>query len=204
MKFQFFLACCFISSSLFAQRTIVGRVINENNEPWLGTFVSPRLFPEEGEAVHVDINGSFSLKVPNDCRTIYFCYEWSIEVPLDNSDTLNIIFVWAIGGEVEGSQAPTPRQFPVQVRGKVNAGEASKTATVQIKGTETIVGVDAEGQFSMLVPPGHDVLVFSAENHYKTEVRLGEMQSVYVSMILRATSEPTAKKRWWQIFKRKN
>lgn len=205
MKSQLFLACCFISSSLFAQRTIVGRVVDVNNEPLAGIWVSHQYRPNNDEVFFADLyDGSYALEVPEDCRKLYFSYEWTCEVPLDDSDTVNVIFVYGFNSKLEGSQQASSRQYAVQVSGKLKAGKTGKiseTATVQIKNTETIVKVDAEGKFSLLVPPGHDVLVCSDENHYKTEIRLGEMRSVYIPLRLYPNE---LKRRWWQIFKRKN
>ncbi|MCB0533945.1 MAG: hypothetical protein H6574_09160 [Lewinellaceae bacterium] len=203
MKLHLFLACCFIGSSLLAQRTIVGRVVDQDNEPLLGTWVSYLKAPQNHEVVWVKIDGNYALEVPEDCRNLYVSYEWTAEVPLGDSDTTNVIFIDGYNGKLKENIPASSRQYAVQVSGKIAGVEKSKTATVQIKGTETVVQADAEGRFSLLVPPGQDILVFAAENYYKTEIHLGEMSSVYVAMRLYLKQEKK-KKRWWQIFKRKN
>lgn len=203
MKFHLVLACCFIGSSLFAQRTIVGRVVNENNEILIGTWVSHRQWLDNNKFVFVDIDdGSYALNVPEDCRSLYVSYEWTSEVPLGDSDTVNVIFIYGYNSKLKENIPASSRQYVVQVSGKIEGVKKSKTATVQIKGTETVVKADAEGRFTLLVPPGQDVLVFAAENYYETEIRLSETSSVYVAM--RLYPKQQAKKRWWQIFKRRN
>jgi len=204
LKLYFFLACCFIGSSLLGQRTITGRVVDENNEPLIGTWVSSRHSPNTGEVVFVDLNdGSYTLEAPDSLQNLYVSYEWTFEVPLGSSDTVNIIFVYGFNVKLKEGQPASSRPYAVHVSGKVEAGKVSETATVQIKNTETVVKVDAKGRFSLLVPPGHDVLLFSAKNHEATEIRLGEMRSVYIPLRL-FPKQLKKKKRWWQIFKLKN
>ncbi len=200
MNFQLLLICCFIGSSLFAQRMISGQVMNENNEPLIGTWVSHQQFPKNDEVVFVEMDGSYSLEVGKDCQMLYVSYEWTLEVPLGDLDTANVIFVYGFAGRLKRKQPTSSRQFAIHASGKVEVGKMAKTATVQIKGTDRMTQVDEEGHFSLLVPPGHDVLVFSAENHIKTEIRLGEVRTVYVPIRL----YPQKKRRWWQIFRRKN
>ncbi len=187
--------------SLIAQRTITGLVLDEKGEPMPGAWASHREYPTNDEVAWVSLEGTYSLTVPEDCEKLYYSFEWLFEAPLGESDTLNVVLVYGYYDELKQADKPCQREYPIRVSGAAKLEDKQVKCTVQVKNTGVSVETDARGNFSLIVPPMQDVLVFSADRHVTAEIRLAEMQPVYIPMRMHLKMEK--KRKWWQIFKRR-
>lgn len=164
----------------------------------IGTWIADQ-YPSERGSVFIEFDGSYSLEVPEDCQSVVVCYEYDFDVPLGKSDTLNVIHAYAWFGKLEGKPNRPDRPHSTQVKGQASGLSENEKGKVTVKGTDFSVELDEKGFFSMEVPPGNDILVFSAEGHHETEVLLGDQKAVFISLNFYPVKK---RKRWWQLFRR--
>ncbi len=174
------------AGNVWGQRTITGIVTDEQNQPFCATvFADKAQFKDIN--TQCSLNGTYALFVPPGHEALYFLGESIVEVPLGASDTLNIIYAMPLIQEAPAPVGATPsaRAHPVRVSGTVvNGNNDPLRASIRVSGTDTSVQTDKNGHFSLLVPPGGDVLTFSADQYAARELILGDAPAVYVPMTL--------------------
>lgn len=90
-KYLFILALvCGMTSLVSAQRTITGNVTDAKNEPLIGASV---VIKGTTKGAVTDLDGKFSLEVPNDAKTLVFSFTGftTQEIPLSTSNVVNVL-----------------------------------------------------------------------------------------------------------------
>lgn len=101
-------------------------------------------------------------------------------------ETSKVPAVTTLRAKVDGLTTPTDRVADVVVKGKVvdtEKGEPIPGASVVLKGTTKGTTTDANGAYSLAVPNGNAVLVFSFVGYERQEITVGNRSEVDVSLV---------------------
>ncbi|HET9430918.1 MAG TPA: carboxypeptidase-like regulatory domain-containing protein, partial [Chitinophagaceae bacterium] len=87
-KYLLLITCLFAVLSLLAQRTVSGKVTDENGNPIANASVTVK---ETGGGVSTDASGNFSLRLDPKARTLVFSYigKASEEIVIGNQSVFN-------------------------------------------------------------------------------------------------------------------
>ena len=168
------------------QRLLTGMVTNVNNEVLPGVHIYYQQTPKNGPVFYpstrTDAEGRYAIAVPPDCQEISIRFEGA--VPLGESDVLNLMITYPYDQPPDKAR-PSSRRDTITVTGRVaDTSDRPLLATIQMEGGGTGVRTDKNGRFSMLVPPGQDVLTITCANYKTRDIILGDMPSVYVPLKL--------------------
>lgn len=184
------------ASILWAQRTVAGRVFDNQGMP-LSEVTVYAVGSHAGTVT--DEEGRYSLEIPAESTVLKFAYDsgWSSpEAPLDRMDVLNVIMVPYIPfSEDEMVIDPTGLDHPVVIRGKVFDEHKTplRGARVSLSEAEgTIVSItDAEGNYKLEIPAGTNVVRVSYGQHWSA-AKIVLVESSYMDVFL--PSRQTLKK----------
>ena len=168
------------------QRLLTGTVTNVNNEVLPEVHIYYQKVPKNGPVFYpstrTDAAGRYAIAVPPDCQEINLRFEGA--VPLGESDVLNLMITYPYDQPPDKAR-PSSRRDTITVTGRVaDTSDRPLLATIQMEGGGTGVRTDKNGRFSMLVPPGQDVLTITCANYKTRDIILGDMPSVYVPLKL--------------------
>lgn len=168
------------------QRLLTGTVTNVNNEVLPEVHIYYQKAPKNGPVFYpstrTDAAGRYAIAVPPDCQEINLRFEGA--VPLGESDVLNLMITYPYDQPPDDAR-PSGRRDTITVTGRVtDTSDRPLPATIKIEGASTGVEANKDGRFSLLVPPGQDVLTITCANYKTRDIILGNMPSVYVQLKL--------------------
>lgn len=182
----FLLTALLPAGVLNAQRRVTGKVTDGHNQPYCVTvFAEKSGFAQVRERCSLD--GSYSLYVPPGHPSLYFLGETVVEVPLGNSDTLNILYPAPFdrAQPLAGEGNKTPRTQEIRVSGQVvNGNNEPLRASVAVGSPGVRVETDASGRFALLVPPGQEILTITCKGYETREVLLADEPAVYIPVTM--------------------
>ncbi len=168
------------------RRLLTGTVTNVNDEVLPEVHIYYQQAPKDGPVFYpstrTDAAGRYAIAVPPDCQEINIRFEGA--VPLGESNVLNLMVTYPYDQPPEKAR-PSQRRDTIAVTGRVTTtSDRPLPATITMEGASTGVKADKDGRFSLLVPPGRDVLTISCANYKTRDIILGDMPSVYVPLKL--------------------
>lgn len=183
-------------------RTVTGYFMDETNQPMIGGGIYSKSL---NIGVISDIEGKYSLAVPNSCKELKFTYDGADykTIRLTPSDTLNAVILWyggfGITTEMPDLSYRVKRSRPTLVTGTIVGGNIKAVRPyVRIEGTEAKVYADNDGNYTLTVPQEHDILSFESDNYPARKVLLGDFETVNVSVSLWPAPKQEQRKRWWK------
>lgn len=170
----------FLSFGLTAQQTISGRVFHGDGSEQIGAIVCASYGnrncmpsePDDSLSTFTFVDGSYTLTLPDSIAYLYFDWDGMVNpvVPIAGRDTLNLINAeyWEMAHDRYPEEKIPARTHAIQVTGIVvefrkkedNRPLAGATLTPMVSPKQPLASVtsDAEGHFSLTIPPEAGVL----------------------------------------------